>query len=184
MTSYETIKADVLDPMRMLFAPPRGCENPDMALGQYVRPLQGFPATVLKAGWERVVETYELTSWPKPAVIVKACREVHDRHAGPSRVPKPDDKPDNIEAAHAAMRGPLGQRALSEGWGRILFDFVRDHGPDEPVPTDRLMRLDADTRRTVAGLSEGDQVGTLSLRALGQKLLRREQALQQRYLQP
>jgi hypothetical protein len=179
-SSYDTVNDAVLLPMKVLYAKPRDCADPDLALAQYVKPLSQYPAPVLAAAWARVVETHELSSWPKPAVILKACREVagNGRTAHATATSEP---PDHTPAAVAAMHGDLGQTALAEGWGRILFDFVRQHGPDEPVPVARLMKVDRDMRATVATLSS-DEGGPLRLRALGLKLLRREDELQRRHL--
>lgn len=86
--SKATVKTQILEPMLAIYSPPFNTENVPLAMKQYAEVLSGQTEEVLRKAWQRVVRTHEASTWPSPAVILKACDEFRPR---PKVVPKERD---------------------------------------------------------------------------------------------
>jgi hypothetical protein len=87
------VQNEILEPMQRMFSPPHRHSDDltriSAALRDYVAPLELFDAADLKAAWVEVVSNHDKTTWPVPAVIVKAAKAARKAAAEGSTKPVP-----------------------------------------------------------------------------------------------
>lgn len=186
MANETEIRAIVLEPMLALYVQPRGLTNPQLALTQYVASLKPYKAEALEGAWIAVRNGREVSTWPTIGEIVKAARDwihanVKDETKGRGAT-KPDDWKRFPDNAARAMESGLGQKALAEGWGRILYDHVYQHGNYEGIRVEQMQAIDREVRRAVAELESGDHWMKDKLLKLGRTILAKEDDLRAKYL--
>jgi hypothetical protein len=188
MASEESVQALVIGRMTAMFSPPHQCSDPAAALAEYMDYLKPYDASVLDAAWKAVAKRHGKTTWPLPSAILQACdeelsrRQPANRPAGGQGHTKSDDWKRYPDNAARAMESGLGQKALSEGWGRILYDHVHRHGNYEGIKVEQMQAIDREVRRAVAELESGDHWMKENLLKLGRTKLSKEDDLRAKYL--
>ena len=185
MASFDTLKETIFVPMQAIFRPPMGSKPEDIPvmLKAYTKALEPFDAFILRGGWDLLIEQYEGASWPKPAVIIKACREFSARPNEELRNKRQQeyDKLDRQAIEHV-MNGPEGRGAADAGY---LTDLLRIMEEERRWPTEDdhlgLISRVEDAEREVVKLKSRGGVYDGSLLRMWNTMVEREIKLCKRY---
>lgn len=91
------VQTEIIDPMQRTFNPPHrhgeDLTRISAALRDYIAPLECFDAADLRTAWTEVVSNHDKTTWPVPAVIVKAAKAARKAAAEGSTKPVDGARP-------------------------------------------------------------------------------------------
>lgn len=187
MATDAEVRSLMLEPMTALYSVPHGV-NPDRALPEYLQALKPYPLASLEGAWISIRNNRAKATWPTIGEVVTAARDwIHANVKSESieERAKPTDWKRYPDLADKAMTTNHGQRALSEGWARILYDYVLKNGTFQGFTAAHAITIDAEVRRTVAELeveTPRSALMTANLN-LGRKILAREDDLRKRFMQ-
>ena len=127
-TTPERVNTVFLKPMITMFARPSHIDDDLAVLSQYSDELTAFKEAVLERAWVKIRRTWLRHTWPPLAKVIEACNESAKEQA--VFVP-PEPVSDKI--CDAVMFSDVGQKAIREGYGAQIVDFIDQAGR---CPTD------------------------------------------------
>ncbi len=123
----EVILAPILD----LYVPPPQVRYDrrarERALAEYTQALAPFSRSTLSKAWELVRETHELSIWPSPGVIARACRQCARQTQAPSQDEAKRQQALDLADAYTAkymQTSTLAKLARQEHWAGRLQEYV------------------------------------------------------------
>lgn len=175
----------ILRPMIALFGIPRGLENKETALAAYQHALAPYPPEALQGAWIAIVASHDRSTWPLPAEIIKAVRDwIHKNVKQEERPARVDGHHDRRKFTHLCpdwMRSDLGQQALREGWGRILWDEIEIKGELQRSAAS-MRALDHEMRQKIAEMQSNPREWLPQVTQMGLSRLAKEAELMAEYL--
>lgn len=185
-TSKTEIMEHVLKPIMSFYSPPRALEDKEGAMALYLKALAPYPLAALQGAMVAIIASHDRTTWPLPSEIIKAARDwvhknVKPEGEKPARVDGHHDRRKFTHLCHDWMRSDLGQQALREGWGRILWDEIEIKGQLEKSAV-WMRDLDREMREKIAEMQAHPREWLPSVTQMGLSRLEKEKELKKQYL--
>ena len=172
------IKTLMFDRFASLWRPPKKFSDGTMA--EYGRALKHLRPVELEATVDYLATHHTKQHWPTIPEVLKAVKDAAPAK-DPPRSPraKTADHSDKVEML---MHSPMGQNALTDGWGRSFVKFVKEHGR---VPQSNeaglLLAEHREAKKLAESLDPNSRLGP-TLRKMWANMQEREAALRQKYL--
>lgn len=111
----------LLSKLANLLGPPKA-ENQADLLADLSSMLRPYSEETQRAAYLMLSKTMTRRAWPMPAEIIAACEACRKNEVPPATQDKPRRK-----LGKEALRGPIGQHAMRDGWLRGLWEFICRH---------------------------------------------------------